>query len=300
MENRGDPGHAVYLHGRLFQYALERQGRLSDDPKVRYNATMHDFQAMRDRGVYVKYRVVPNEFGFTKGSLMSDQSEDARSWTIGQNPIIFPYMLAFGPENGDSRIRRLYQIGVPIDDTHTWHFQYCCYVFPDGVDVPQQDAVPYRELPVCDERGEPILEYVLAQDMVAWYAQGEIADRSGEHLGSSDALVIAYRQLLKKQIDIVRDGGEPMNVFRDAAQADRPELRIPGNETGGEAPVKSTMFAGTVGYRERYHVRKADGTYYIDDDVDGQAPDRDIIIRLFAEAERVRENAKQPLVQSTV
>ena len=29
MENRGDQHHAIYLHGRLFQYALEQQGRLT-------------------------------------------------------------------------------------------------------------------------------------------------------------------------------------------------------------------------------------------------------------------------------
>ena len=133
---------------------------------------------MRARGAYVKWKPIYNEFGFTKGSMESDKSEDSRSWTIGQNPILFPYLLAFGPQEGDARIRRLYQIGVPIDDTHTWHLQYCCYVFPKGVDVPKQDAIPYRELPITDERGELIMDYVLAQDMAAWYQQGEIADRT--------------------------------------------------------------------------------------------------------------------------
>jgi len=54
MENRSDLGHAVYLHGRLFQHALERQGRLIDDEKARYNATMKAQAAMRARGAHGK------------------------------------------------------------------------------------------------------------------------------------------------------------------------------------------------------------------------------------------------------
>ena len=91
------------------------------------------------------------------------------------------------------------------------------------------------------------------QNLVAWYEQGEISDREEEHLGASDVLVTAYRKLLKEQIDLVKAGGEPLNVFRNTDAVHSPELRIAGNEKGGEAPVKSTMFANTVNYRENYH-----------------------------------------------
>ena len=97
MENRGDLGHAVYLHGRLFQYALEREGKLTDDPKARYNAQMAQQEELLRRGVYTKYRPIYNQFSFTKGTLISGQAEDANSWNVGSNPILFPYMLAFGP-----------------------------------------------------------------------------------------------------------------------------------------------------------------------------------------------------------
>ena len=288
MENRGDVGHSVYLHGALFRYARQLKGLPHSDPNARYNATMRDFEAMRARGAHIKWRPVYNEFGFTKASLESDKSEDSRSWTIGQNPILFPYILAFGPQEGDGRIRRLYQIGVPIDDTHTWHFQYCCYVFPPGVNAPQQNAVPYRELPIVDEQGELILDYVLAQDMAAWSQQGIIADRTREHLGSSDALVVAYRQLLKKQIDRVEAGEEPMNVFRDPTLIDSPELRIPGNEKGGAAPTRSTVLGASINYRDNYHKSAPDGGLYIDDDVDGLCPDRELILDLYRRTEKLR------------
>ncbi|HEY3117177.1 MAG TPA: Rieske 2Fe-2S domain-containing protein, partial [Chloroflexota bacterium] len=63
MENRGDLGHAIYLHGRLFQYALERQGRLTDDPQARYNASMRQQNEKLARGIYTRYRPIYNEFG---------------------------------------------------------------------------------------------------------------------------------------------------------------------------------------------------------------------------------------------
>jgi hypothetical protein len=272
----------------LFKYDRERRGLRHDDPHARYNATMREFEAMRARGAFIKWKPIYNEFGFTKGSLESDKSEESRSWTIGQNPVLFPYILAFGPQEGDERIRRLYQIGVPIDDTHTWHFQYCCYVFPKGVDVPEQPSVPYRELPITDEHGELILDYVLAQDMAAWYQQGEIADRTQEHLGASDRLIVAYREMLRKQIAVVAAGGEPMNVFRDAATIESPELRIPGNEQGGAAPTRSTVLGPSIRYRDNYHKQNPDGGLYIDDDVDGLCPDRELLLELYRQAEGVR------------
>jgi 5,5'-dehydrodivanillate O-demethylase oxygenase subunit len=290
MENRGDLGHAIYLHGRLFQYALEREGKLTDDPKARYNVAMTAQADAMARGITTKYRPIHNQFGFTKGTLNSDQKEVSRSWTIGVNPILFPYLLAFGPEGSDKRIRKSYQIGVPIDDTHTWHLNYFCYVVPPQIEVPTQEFVPYAEVPLKKDNGEYRLDYVLGQDMVAWTEQGEISDREEEHLGGSDVLVVAYRNLLREQIERVKAGQEPMNIFRDPAEIDSPELRIPGNQSG-EAPIRNTSLGSSVSYRENYHKMSKGGWLYIDDDSDRFCPDRDIVIDLFRKVEEL--NATQ-------
>lgn len=297
MDNRGDLGHAVFTHGRMFQYVLERQGRLNHDVGSRYNAAMIELQQMRDRGAHVKYRPIYNELGFTKGRMISDESEDQPAWQIGVNPIVFPYMLSNGLGEEGVRIRRSYQIGVPIDDTHTWHFQYFCYVFPPGVEVPEQRSVGYAEVPLKDENGEFILDYVLAQDMVAWYNQGEISDRTQEHLGASDTLVSAYRRMLKEQIDIVAQGGEPIGVFRDPALAERPERRIPGNERG--APIKQTSIQQQVSYREKFHKKSAAGWLYIEDDADRYCPDRELILELFRRTEAMLEARKQQVGEAS-
>jgi 5,5'-dehydrodivanillate O-demethylase len=282
MENRGDLGHAVFTHGRLFQHVLARQGRLFDDPAARYNAAMKEHEAARAAGTHTSYRPLLNRFGFTKGRLIEGENASSRSWTIGINPILFPYTLASGP--GDGGIRRHYQIGVPIDDTTTWHFQYFCYMFPPEVGVPKQDRVPYNEVPVKDENGEYILDYVLAQDMVAWTEQGEIMDRSQEHLGQSDACVIAYRKMLEQQIDIVQGGGEPMNVFREG-DAESLELEIPGNE--GIAPVLGTTVGAQLDYRGNFHKVSKGGWLYIDDDADRYCPDKATIVELYRRSEQL-------------
>jgi 5,5'-dehydrodivanillate O-demethylase len=53
---------------------------------------------------------------------------------------------------------------------------------------------------------------------MAWETQGPIRDRSLEHLGVGDKGVVMLRQLLKQQIDLVREGGDPMGIIRDPAQ----------------------------------------------------------------------------------
>ena len=226
-ENRADLGHAIYLHGRLFQFAMEQQGLLTDNPDTFYNSQVRAQDDRLARGVYPRWRPVYNQFGLAKGRLDSDKSEDSPSWNIGSNPILFPYHLMFGP-NSPYSMRRMYQIGVPIDDEHTWHIAYHCWTFPEEVGVPAQDSVSYTEAPIFTEDGDAIRDYVLSQDMIAWWGQGELTDRTKEHLGISDTVVIAYRKLLKQQIQTVMEGGEPINVFRDEASAWRPELRIPG------------------------------------------------------------------------
>lgn len=277
MENRGDLGHVVYLHGRLFQYALERQGRLTDDPNRRFNATMKEQEENLRRGVYTKYRPIYNEYGFTKGTLDSDQSEDSPSWQVGMNPILFPYILHSGYRE---RVRQVYQIGVPVDDTTTWHISYHCYVFPPEVEAPRQELISYADVPLKNGKGEYILDYVLAQDMVAWYAQGEITDRTQEHLATIDTCVFEYRKLLSEQLKIVTDGGEPMNVFRDPKK----NVRI-------QPPVPSQSAVRSRGqyYRSNYHKTGGGGWSYMDDDVDRYCPDKDLLLELYRRAEEIEK-----------
>ena len=44
--------------------------------------------------------------------------------------------------------------------------------------------------------------------------------RDLEKLGQSDIGIILFRRMLMEQMQLMEDGGEPMNVFRDPAQND--------------------------------------------------------------------------------
>jgi 5,5'-dehydrodivanillate O-demethylase len=286
MENRGDQPHAIYLHGRLFQYALERQGRLTDDPSARYNATMRQQAERMQRGAYPIVQIVPNKYGFTKGMRDSDGPEDV--WQLG-GPVFFPYLVY--PNGGNSgSIRHDYQIGVPIDDTTTWHISYRSYTFPPEIKIPRQESIPYVEVPIQDENGTYILDYVLGQDMVAWYEQGQITDRTREHLYEGDKVVIAYRQMLKEQIELVQRGGDPMNVIRDPAEH---VPWVPTLEGWPAATIEAATRTSlpwrqrTTGYRFNFHKMSKAGWKYIEDDVDRYCPDRELILKLYEEADRL-------------
>jgi 5,5'-dehydrodivanillate O-demethylase oxygenase subunit len=52
------------------------------------------------------------------------------------------------------------------------------------------------------------------QDRVAQESQGDIYDRSKEHLGASDQGVILLRNMIKDSIDAVRNGKDPFWILR--------------------------------------------------------------------------------------
>ncbi|MGE5061739.1 MAG: hypothetical protein ACM3N3_21025, partial [Betaproteobacteria bacterium] len=56
------------------------------------------------------------------------------------------------------------------------------------------------------------------QDRVAQESQGEIYDRTREHLGASDEGVILLRQTIKESIEAVRQGQDPFWILRSSEE----------------------------------------------------------------------------------
>jgi 5,5'-dehydrodivanillate O-demethylase oxygenase subunit len=79
--------------------------------------------------------------------------------------------------------------------------------------------VPYQ-----DEHGEFIVDNVDGQDMMAWVTQGPIADRTREHLGSSDKGVAIYRRVLRREMKKMQQGQDTMGIVRDPARNERIDL----------------------------------------------------------------------------
>jgi 5,5'-dehydrodivanillate O-demethylase len=206
QENTGDPTHGVWLHGYQMQYTLEKMGE-----HERLTA-MGDGFTKRAFGIKDLY-AHETEYGMEKGVIYSKELGAEKDEVSRHSTVIFPF---YTEQNAAGAPWSEFQIRVPIDDEHTYHISYNCYAAPNGVAAPKQGSVPYYDVPVWDEDGKPILDCILNQDFVGWWSQGPLTDRSTENLGRTDIPVVFLRRQLEAQIKIVEDGGEGMNVFRDA------------------------------------------------------------------------------------
>lgn len=211
QENTGDPTHSVWAHGHMFRNILESHGEIS-----RLAAEDHTIHSRLKIGVGIKdLYAEPTTYGFKKGIIYSRDLGAERDYVSQHSTVIFPFYTQTGETGGP---RSEYQIRVPIDDTHTYHICYQVYAAPPFVEVEPQVSVPWYEPPTTDEKGKPILDYVLAQDALVWTAQGEIVDRSLEVLGRTDIPIVFLRRQLDEQIKIVENGGTPMNVFSESPE----------------------------------------------------------------------------------
>ena len=207
MENSLDPVHTEWLHGHHYEFLKEQEG-----VKV----------AISTRHLKIDFKEF--EYGMTKHRLLEGHSEDGDDWKVG-HPIVFPNMLAVG--NGDEKSRYYsFQMRVPVDDTHTMHLWFNAYVPPKGVEVAKHllEKVHTYEVPYVDDKGEFIVDNVDGQDMMAWISQGPIADRSLENLGSTDKGVVMYRRMLKREMQKVQTGIDPMGIMRDSSRNERIDL----------------------------------------------------------------------------
>ncbi|MFN0302388.1 MAG: Rieske 2Fe-2S domain-containing protein [Burkholderiales bacterium] len=194
MENSLDPVHLEYLHGIFYNYVLKRQGK-PPRAKVRHH-------------LRIGFDVF--EQGIIKRRILEGQTEESDEWKIG-HPILFPNILAVGdyalPE---------FQIRVPIDDTHTQYYWYRCK--PRDGNAPVQQSIPVWDNPYQDENGHLIVDTINGHDLTIFIAQGVIADRTNERLGTSDAGVVLLRKVFREQIEKIERGEDPMAVVRDSAK----------------------------------------------------------------------------------
>ena len=202
MENSLDPVHVEWLHRYMTNYSLERMGRTDADEHTFWRA-----QARVQRHVKIGFDVF--EHGIVKRRILEGDDENHANWRIGHS-VVFPIML------------QQHQIRVPLDDTHTLYWWYHIYPKRAGDEDQRPEDIPVYQVPLpgVNAEGLPIWELVdnnSGQDNYAWSSQGHITPRWTEHLGESDMGLILYRRLLREQMKIVAEGGDPMNTFRDPA-----------------------------------------------------------------------------------
>jgi 5,5'-dehydrodivanillate O-demethylase oxygenase subunit len=212
MENSVDPIHTEWLHGHHFEFMNEKD-------KVEVPLRRHHLKIAFDEF----------EFGIVKRRLLEGQSEDSDDWRIG-HPVVFPNMLSVGNGNPQSQSYN-FQIRVPVDDTQTLHLWYTTYILPEGKTVPPnlRELCVY-DVPIRDETGELIVDYIDGGDIMAWVTQGAIADRSRESLGTTDAGIVQFRRMLEREIDKVARGEDPIGVLRDPTRNGPIELPVERNK----------------------------------------------------------------------
>ena len=192
QENSLDSTHTEHLH----QYAGTYFKQVTAGQEPEFN---------RMDGSHIKIGYDAFKHGIIKRRVRQGQDENHPEWRLG-HPILFPNILWVG---------NTMQFRVPATDETCLHITVYTFRGAPGSEVPKQDVIPSRITPLYDENGRFVVDITFNQDYMAWYTQGPIARRDLEKLGESDKGIILFRQMLKQQIDIVTDGGEPtINIFR--------------------------------------------------------------------------------------
>ncbi|MCH7607002.1 MAG: Rieske 2Fe-2S domain-containing protein [Chloroflexi bacterium] len=198
-ENSLDPLHFQWLHRYYGGYVMNRK-----KPQAERDAW--NLRTLTKGADHHKIGFEKTSYGVIKRRLIGDETEDDDNWRLG-HPVFFPNILRIGIN---------LQFRVPVDDTHTLHMMLNWRALKDGEETP--DAVPYQELPVYDDDGRIKGDWVVGQDQTAWIIQGAITDRTTERLGVTDIGLIMYRRMLEEQMQVVADGGDPLNTHRDPVE----------------------------------------------------------------------------------
>jgi 5,5'-dehydrodivanillate O-demethylase len=193
MENSVDPAHLQILHQEYIGGGREP-----------VNTTRGFTDDVKEFDFYV------TDIGIIKRRTYHNGDTD-------EHPLVFPNIL---------RQSNSTQFRIPIDDTHTGHIHVVFLATPDGSEVDEPGDPPVEYIAPFKEPLDGLHPYarfdqrsVLAQDHMAWETQGPIADRTVEHLASSDRGVVMLRRLVREQIERVQQGLDPLGVQRDPDHA---------------------------------------------------------------------------------
>jgi 5,5'-dehydrodivanillate O-demethylase len=209
MENSVDPSHLFWLHGDTAHLM----------PRVKKYAEQHEFIRF-EYGINKRRTTLPLATG--EGPM------------VDAHPLLFPTVLRHvAPYQGGHRHNL--QIRVPVDDHHTQVFRVNFVPSDDERSLPE-GAVPWRYMALKTGPGEYKMNMVSAQDSMAWETQGALADRTAERLGAGDEGIIMLRKLLREQIEIVRQGREPMGLVRDPEKNQIIELEVLNDRIGLHVP----------------------------------------------------------------
>ncbi|MGH7847399.1 MAG: Rieske 2Fe-2S domain-containing protein [Candidatus Binatia bacterium] len=150
MENSVDPAHLYWLHGRTAHL-----GRQVERYEERHEFIRFDYGIM-------KRRITP-------------ASTPGEEPAVDQHPLVFPTILRHVFRGNTGGAWHNLQIRVPLDDTHTQVYVVYFELSTDGRTGQDVDA-PYEYVPLKTADGHYRMDYVFAQDSMAWETQGPITE----------------------------------------------------------------------------------------------------------------------------
>jgi phthalate 4,5-dioxygenase len=223
-----DPVHTSFLH-RFFADEDPDQGYgkvfrdRSEDSDMPITRIMREFAQPR-------IEIEPTDYGFRLITLREIGDEKAH---VRVTNLVFPNCFIIPM----SREMTISQWHVPIDDArHYWYAIFTSFGAPVDKDEMRRQRLELYQLPDYAPRRNKSNDYgfdaheqahttftgmgtdINVHDQWACESMGPIADRTQEHLGSSDKAISFYRRLLRRALDESGKGGElPMVLDADDA-----------------------------------------------------------------------------------
>lgn len=232
-----DPAHPSFLHRFLDDEPLDEIGRNAAGKQFR-SASAGAFggerwpmtRIMREfHQPHISYDPRPWGLQLTALRPMTDELTHVRVTNA-----IFPHTFVIPL----SETLTITQMHMPVDDTHTyWYSVFTSFAEPVDKHAMRDQRLKYTQLPdylpkagrhngwgfdAAEQMTRTYLgmgeDDINVHDQWAVESMGPIQDRTREHLGTSDKVIIANRRLLLKAIETVQAGGTPPGVA-DPAQA---------------------------------------------------------------------------------
>jgi phthalate 4,5-dioxygenase len=216
LESSTDPAHTTYLHRLPEGYVSIRSG--------------NDVRALRG----IEPPAIDIEHtGFGTRIFALNDSPSGRKY-LRINNYVFPNLAAPTTSTDSGYQGRWY---VPIDDHNHCSFEF--FYRAKGIDKdalrkyrtenvgPDRRHLRRAENRYLQDRQEQkedrsftgMGNYFPAHDCFAMESQGPIQNRTQEHLGSTDIVIIEVRKALLKAIKTVEEGGEAPGLVRDHADS---------------------------------------------------------------------------------
>lgn len=150
------------------------------------------------------------EFGLTYRRLREGMKVSDQMWTIGR-VCLWPNAFCLGDH---------LEWRVPVDDENMFSVSWFYTRVPKEREPYVQQRIPAWHSPIRDSSGRWITSHVINQDIVGWFGQGRIADRTKEMLSASDKGIGMLRRRFFKDLKAVADGKDTSGRIRDQRRAE--------------------------------------------------------------------------------